>query len=76
VPVPQGAGFERAAGRRRLVDRRLMDGEWPVLLKVMGKDGPDGRYLSVADVRSLFVDRRLPRRMLARVPPVAGAART
>ena len=53
-----------------------MDGEWPVLLKVMGKDGPDGRYLSVADVRSLFVDRRLPRRMLARVPPVAGAART
>jgi hypothetical protein len=70
------ANFERAAGRRRLVDRRLMDGEWPVLLKVMGKDGPDGRYLSVAEVRSLFVDRRLPRRMLARLPPVAGAART
>ena len=57
------ANFERAAGRRRLVDRALMNGEWPVLLKVMGKDGPDGRYLSVKEVTDLFKKRQLPARM-------------
>ena len=57
------ANFERAAGRRRLVDRALMNGEWPVLLKVMGKDGPDGRYLGLKDVEELFAKRRLPPRM-------------
>lgn len=63
------ANFERAAGRRRAIDRRLMDGEWPVLLKVMGKEGRSGRYLSVAEVSSLFRERRLPGRMLARLKP-------
>ncbi len=58
------ANFERAAGRRRRIDRRLMDGEWPMLLRVMGKQGKAGRYLSVADVRELFVERRLPERMV------------
>jgi hypothetical protein len=63
------ANFERAAGRRRRIDRALMNGEWPVLLKVLGKQGGDGtagpgtRYLAVADIRRLFVDRRLPARM-------------
>jgi hypothetical protein len=57
------ANFERAAGRRRRIDRRLMDGEWPILLKVMGKEGKAGRYLSVQEVRDLFVQRRLPERM-------------
>lgn len=63
------ANFERAAGRRRRIDRALMNGEWPVLLKVLGKDGADGpggpgrRHLSVADIRRLFVDQRLPARM-------------
>ena len=57
------ANFERAAGRRRLVDRALMNGEWPVLLKVMGKDGPAGRYLALKDVEELFTKRRLPLRM-------------
>jgi hypothetical protein len=57
------ANFERAEGRRRALDRKLMDGEWPVLLKVMGRDGSGGRYLSVADVRTLVVDRALPKRM-------------
>ncbi|MEK8034055.1 hypothetical protein AACH06_24795 [Ideonella sp. DXS29W] len=57
------ANFERAAGRRRAVDRRLMDGEWPVLLKVLGKEGPNGRYLAVADVNTLIKERRLPARM-------------
>jgi hypothetical protein len=62
------ANFERAADRRRLIDRQLMNGEWPTLLEVMGKDGPDGRYLSVREIRSLFVNRRLPSRMTRRLP--------
>lgn len=58
------ANFERAKGKRRLVDRSLMNGEFPVLLKVMGKDSPSGRYLSVAEVEELFVRRRLPERIM------------
>lgn len=61
------ANFERAAGRRRKIDRRLMDGEWPVLLKVMGKQGRAGRYLSLEELRGLFVERRLPARMSKRL---------
>jgi hypothetical protein len=57
------ANFARAAGRRRVVDRALMNGEWPVLLKVMGKESPSGRYLSLQEVQELFVKRRLPERM-------------
>jgi len=57
------ANFKRAEGRRRQIDRRLMDGEWPILLRVMGKQGKTGRYLSVAEVRELFEERRLPERM-------------
>lgn len=57
------ANFERAAGRRRRVDRALMNGEWPVLLKVMGKNGPDGRFLSVKEVEDLFSKRSFPKRM-------------
>ncbi|HEX6706024.1 MAG TPA: hypothetical protein VF169_14785 [Albitalea sp.] len=60
------ANFERAAGRRRKIDRRLMDGEWPILLKVMGKEGKSGRYLCVKEVSDLFVERRLPQRMAGR----------
>jgi hypothetical protein len=59
------ANFERAAGHRRLIDRALMNGEWPVLLKVMGKAGPDGRYLSLKEVEMLFNKRQLPERMRA-----------
>ncbi|MBI5068550.1 MAG: hypothetical protein HZB56_09940 [Deltaproteobacteria bacterium] len=61
------ANFARAAGRRRIVDRKLMDGEWPVLLQVLGRDGAEGRYLPVADVGRLFAERKLPRRMLDRL---------
>ena len=57
------ANFERAGAHRRLVDRQLMNGEWPVLLDVMGKQGKQGRYLSLREVRTLFIDRRLPSRM-------------
>ena len=57
------ANFERAAGRRRRIDRTLMIGEWPVLLKVMGKEGLASRYLSLREVVELFKHRRLPERM-------------
>jgi hypothetical protein len=33
----------------------------------MGKDGKNGRYLSVEEVRDLFVERRLPQRMSTRL---------
>lgn len=33
-----------------------MEGEWLVLLKVMGKDGRGGRYFSVMEVCDLFVE--------------------
>jgi hypothetical protein len=59
--------FKRAAGRRRVVDRFLMDGEWPILLKVMGKSSVNGRYLSVDEVRQLFLERKLPERMLGKL---------
>ena len=61
------ANFERAKGRRRRVDRSLMNGEWPILLRVLGKQGKSGRCLSVADVRRLSVERQLPERMISRL---------
>jgi hypothetical protein len=65
------ANFERAAGHRRLIDRKLMDGEWPILLKVMGKQGgKQGKkelYLSLKDVTDLFEERALPERMMRRL---------
>jgi len=61
------ANFARAAGRRRCIDRTLMIGEWPVLLKVMGKEGPGGRYLGLQDVIDLFKNRRFPERMNKRL---------
>ena len=62
------ANYARAEGHRRLIDRQLMNGEWPVLLlDVMGKDGKHGRYLSLREIRALFVERRLPVRMMKRL---------
>jgi len=61
------ANFERAKGARRAIDRKLMDGEWPVLLQVMGKGTGAARYLSVAELRALIQERRLPARLVARV---------
>ena len=61
------ANLARAAGRRRIIDRTLMLGEWPVLLKVMGKEGPGGKYLALQDVIDLFKDRVLPERMNKRL---------
>ncbi|MBR1251388.1 hypothetical protein JQ609_31280 [Bradyrhizobium sp. AUGA SZCCT0169] len=51
----------------------MMKGEWPVLLDILGKGDGETRYLSVAEVRTLFVERRLPERITARLPkPQAG----
>jgi hypothetical protein len=49
----------------------LMKGEWPVLLKILGKGQGEARYLSVAEVRTLFVERRLPERITDRLPKPA-----
>ena len=46
----------------------FMKGEWPVLLDILGKGEGEARYLSVAEVRTLFVERRLPERITARLP--------
>jgi hypothetical protein len=67
------ANFARAKGHRRWFDRQLMNGEWPVLLDIMGKGEGADRYLSVAEVRTLFVERRLPERIAARLPVPASA---
>ena len=42
-----------------------MLGEWPVLLDIMGKGEGKDRYLSVAEVKTLFVERRFPDRIVA-----------
>ncbi|ANW04395.1 hypothetical protein LMTR13_33905 [Bradyrhizobium icense] len=49
----------------------LMKGEWPVLLKILGKGEGEARYLSVAEVRTLFVEQRLPERITSRLPKPA-----
>lgn len=61
------ANFARAQGARRRFDRQLMNGEWPVLLAVMGKGHGDDAYLSVDEVRALFADRQLPPRIVERL---------
>ena len=59
--------FERSKGHRRKIDRALMNGEWPVLLKVLGKNEGDERYLSLDELRELFVNLRLPDRISQRL---------
>lgn len=74
ITTYMNANFERAKGHRRWFDRLLMNGEWPVLLKIMGKGEGEARYLSVAEVRTLFVERRLPERIVARLASQPGSA--
>ena len=45
--------------------RIMMLGEWPVLLDILGKGEGKDRYLSVAEVKTLFVERRFPARIVA-----------
>ena len=67
ITTYMNANFERAKGHRRPIDRMLMNGEWPVLLNILGKGEGDNRYLSVAEVRTLFVERKFPARIVARL---------
>jgi hypothetical protein len=67
ITVMMDANFARAGERARSVDRKLMDAEFPVLLTMMGKDGTAGRYLSLAELRTLITDRQLPARIKERL---------
>lgn len=61
------ANYARAVGHRRRVDRKLMDGEWPILLRLMGKPGVDGPYLSLSELRALLEHGLLPERVRKRL---------
>jgi hypothetical protein len=61
------ANLERAGAAARFYYPLLMKGEWPVLFNIMGKGDGEDRYLSVAEVRTLFVDKRFPDRIVARL---------
>jgi hypothetical protein len=65
------ANIKRDGDAARWYYPMLMKGEWPVLLKILGKGEGKARYLSVAEVRTLFVERRLPDRITARLPKPA-----
>lgn len=65
------ANLKRAGDAARWYYPMLMKGEWPVLLKILGKGEGEERYLSVDEVRTLFVDKRLPERITARLPKPA-----
>jgi len=62
------ANLKRAGDQAKWSYPYMMKGEWPVLLDILGKGEGDARYLSVAEVRTLFVDRKLPDRIAARLP--------
>jgi hypothetical protein len=70
------ANFARALGERRRIDRALMQGEWPILLRVMGKPSADGRYLSLTELRMRFVERRLSSRITRRLGKTTNAPST
>ena len=73
ITTYMNANFERAKGHRRPIDRLLMNGEWPVLLNILGQGDGNDRYLSVAEVRTLFVERKFPARIVARLAQPAPA---
>lgn len=62
------ANMKRAGDAAHWYYPLLMKGEWPVLLNILGKGDGDERYLSVAEVRTLFVEKRFPDRIVARLP--------
>ncbi len=47
--------------------RKMMEGEWPKLLELMGIEGKHGRYLSVAELHALFEKQTLPARIMDRL---------
>lgn len=52
---------------RHLKHYPIMKAEYPVLLKVMGKQGKTERYLSVSELANLLNHNQLPERMLNRL---------
>lgn len=52
--------LKRAGSAARWYYPLLMKFEWPILLKIIGKGAGEDRYLSVADVRTLFNERQFP----------------
>lgn len=52
-----------------MVHRKLMNGEWPILLQVMGKGQGDQRYLSIAELGPMYHEGKLPARI---ENPIAG----
>jgi hypothetical protein len=67
IETYMAANMERAGAAARWYYPMLMKGEWPVLLKIMGKGEGSERYLSVAEVKTLFVEKRFPERIVARL---------
>lgn len=66
------ANSERAKDQKRPFDRMIMNGEFPILLQVLGKqtqsiNGNSERYLAVSDVERLFKDRQFPARIAKRI---------
>lgn len=60
--------LKRAGSAARWYYPLLMKFEWPILLKIMGKeDKAKERYLSIADVRVLFNERTFPDRINQRI---------
>lgn len=60
--------LKRAGSAARWYYPLLMKFEWPILLKIMGKGKQnEERYLSVADVRTLFEERKFPERINQRI---------
>jgi hypothetical protein len=67
IKTYMAANLERAKATSRWYYQILMKGEWPVLLRIMGKGEGKERYLAVPEVRTLFVERRLPARINERL---------
>jgi len=67
IEIFMAANLKRAGDAARFYYPLLMKGEWPVLFSIMGKGDGEERYLSVAEVRTLFVERRFPDRIVTRL---------
>jgi hypothetical protein len=59
--------LKRAGDAARWYYPLLMKFEWPILLKIMGKGEGESRHLSVAEVRTLFTERKFPQRIEQRI---------
>ena len=62
IDIFMAANLERAGDAAHWYYPMLMKGEWPVLLDIFGKGEGEERYLSVDEVRTLFVERSRPDR--------------